>query len=47
MARPSFTTTPGALLRRFLWAAAAEVSTFAAAAGPPPCAKPILRLDGR
>jgi len=35
MAEASFTTTPGALLRRFLRAAAAEVSAFAAAAGPP------------
>jgi hypothetical protein len=35
MAEASFTTTPGALLRRFLRAAAAEASAFAAAAGPP------------
>lgn len=35
MADASFTTTPGALLRRFLRAAAAEASAFAAAAGPP------------
>lgn len=33
MAEASFTTTPGALLRRFLRAAAAEASAFAAAAG--------------
>jgi hypothetical protein len=42
MADASFTTTPGALLRRFLRAAAAEVSAFAAAAGPPLCAKPVF-----
>jgi hypothetical protein len=35
MADAVFTTTPGALLRRFLRAAAAEASAFAAAAGPP------------
>jgi hypothetical protein len=35
MADAVFTTMPGALLRRFLRAAAAEVSAFAAAAGPP------------
>ena len=35
MAEATFTTTPGALLRRFLRAAAAEASAFAAAAGPP------------
>jgi hypothetical protein len=36
MADAVFTTTPGALLRRFLRAAAAEASAFAAAAGPQP-----------
>jgi hypothetical protein len=30
------------MLRRFLWAAAAEVSAFAAAAGPSRCAKPVF-----
>jgi hypothetical protein len=35
MADAVFITTPGALLRRFLRAAAAEASAFAAAAGPP------------
>jgi hypothetical protein len=36
MADAVFTTTPGALLRRFLRVAAAEALAFAAAAGPPP-----------
>jgi hypothetical protein len=35
MADATITTTSGVLPRRFLVAAAAEVSTFAAAAGPP------------